>query len=199
MGTATLKPLGEIADIFMGATVSYYSKSPLDGEPHAWLIGGNSLDEHGNIVESRLIPVWQHKHNTNRFIAQTGDVLVLARGNIRATAITERFGNSQLLTSANFAIIRPTNPTTSSAYLAELMNSANSRQRLGLFTGTGTPSLRAADLRRLAIPIPDATTQQAVAELREARSSAYRATRALAEQQYKTASSLIDELLWKES
>jgi restriction endonuclease S subunit len=196
MAAGNLTPLGEIAEIFMGATVSYYSKLPLEGEDRLLLISGNSLDEHGNIVESRLIPVWKHKHNTKRFIAQTGDVLVLARGNIRATVFAEALHSEPLLTSANFAIIRPHQPEVSHAYLAELINTPSSRERLGLYLGKGTPSIRAADLRRLKVPIPDPQTRKAVAEIRDARNEAFRATQALAEQQYATATSMIEGLLW---
>lgn len=190
--------LGDIADIFMGATVSVYSKSPLKGEPQVRLITAATLDDCGNIDKNRLIPVWQHKHNTTHFIAQKNDILVLARGNIRATVIDEDMANEQILSSANFAIIRPTSKNCDSTYIAELFNSAKSRERLGLALGSRIPSLRAADLRRLKIPALNTDKHAAIAELANARHEAYTATLALAEQQYRVASSVVEQIIWGE-
>ena len=188
--------LGDIADIFMGATVSVYSKSPIHGEPIVHLITGSTLDNCGNIDKNSLVPVWKHKHNTNHFIAQSKDILVLARGNIRAAVIDQNLAKEKILASANFAIIRPTSPACNSTYIAELFNSPKSRERLGLVFGSRVPSLRAADLRRLKIPTLNLDQHNAINELSSARHEAYNATLALAEQQFRVASNVLDQIIW---
>lgn len=188
--------LGDMAHIITGATTSYYSKSPLENEPQALLITGNSIDDNGTLLWGQLVPVWQHKHNTTRFIAQPRDVLVLARGKIRATVIGDEANQDRLLASANFAIIRPKSASFDAEYVAELLNSSQSRARLGLVFGSHTPSLRATDLRRLQIPPLSPDQEHAIAELRHARKAAYKATMALAEQQLRAATSIIDQIMW---
>lgn len=192
--------LSDIADIFMGATVSHYAKSPINGVNEVQLITASSFDQAGNLIDGKLSVVWPHSiGDIAHLFAKQGDVLMLTRGNIRATNISADSANLSLLVSANFAIIRPKTPQTNSVYLAELLNSSVSHERMGLFTKTSTPSIRASDLKQLLLPQLTLSDQQVIADIVESRDTAYRATLALAEQQYRTGSCIIDTILRSES
>jgi hypothetical protein len=192
--------LSDIADIFMGVTVSHYAKSPINDIDAVQLITASSIDETGNVAEDKLSFVWPHARSdiAHLFIRQ-GDILMLTRGNIRAISIDLPSTDIDRLASANFAIIRPRNPETSSIYLTELLNSSVSQKRMGLFLIMSTPSIRASDLKQLALPQITLGDQQAISDIVESRNEAYRATLALAEQQHRTASCLIDTIMRSES
>ncbi|GAB3369034.1 restriction endonuclease subunit S [Spongiibacter taiwanensis] len=188
--------LSDLADIFMGATLSHYSKSPLEDAPKAKLITANAIAEQLDLLSDELLPVWLKKSDISRFIVCAGDVVLSARGRIRAVVIGPQVANQQLLPGANLVVIRPREPGLNSCFLAELFNSGESLRQMGLVVGSRIPSLRASDLKRLTVPSLSKTQQQAVVELARARTDAVDATMALAEQQYKTASQLIFDLIW---
>lgn len=193
------KTLSDIADIFMGATVSHYAKSPINDIDAVELFTGSSIDEAGNVAEDKLSAVWPHARNdiAHLFIRK-GDILMLTRGNIRAISIDQASANIDRLASANFAIIRPRKPDTNSIYLTEFLNSAVSHERIGLFAQNSTPSIRTSDLKALALPQIPLGDQEAISDIVMARNAAYQATLALAEQQYRAASCLIDTILRSE-
>ena len=187
------KPLGDIATITMGATVSYYSKTALEGEEQARLITASCLSPSGSIDASKLTNVWMIKDTYEKFLAESGDVLLLTRGNFRAVCIDSADEDYDLLVSANFAIIRPQFDLHPRA-LKELLSMPAVIDDL-VAPISANKSIRTKELKQLQVPLLPYEVQKQIIELAEARDLAYGATLELAKAQLDAANTRIAEIM----
>ena len=195
------QPLGEIADITMGATSRFYSESPTSGGKPASLLTGTCLDNRGNVIADNAKPVWM-LDGANRYIPKTHDVLIVARGRIRALAVSiDTFDElpTPALVSANYAIVRIKQQRFNAEYIAELFSNKRFMENMGFLFGTAIPSLGRAALNRARIPVLDSEQQQAIADLRQAREKAHLATLDVLDHNTLAANTLIEEMIWGRS
>lgn len=192
--------LGQVTQLIPGAARGAYSDNISNDSDLGYVLKGNSLDTDGGIYTEAMNQVSiVAARNTDRYILQEGDVVVLARGSaIRAGFVTKEVAARKVIASANFIIIRPNKEIIQGEVIAAYLNSTLGRQQLqGLSKGAAIQHIPMSSLRELQIPVPTIEIQKTIADIFYANREAYQATLALAEQQKRTANASILNLMLK--
>ena len=127
------------------------------------------FDDQGNLFSSLhkdlLIQDISKKH-----LLQVGDVLFAAKGTKNFAAVYEEH-NPPAVASTSFFVIRPTEKSILSQYLAWLLNSHSTQTLLkGQAIGTSIPSISKQVLENLEITVPSIETQKAILQITKLRS-----------------------------
>jgi restriction endonuclease S subunit len=135
--------------------------------------------------------------NYNKHYLKAGDVLILSRGSsIRAALVTDELASSRLLANATITVIRPDSTRLLGELLVTFFNSELGQATLtSLQQGAAIPSLPLKDLKQLEISVPDLNTQEKIQQLFHANITAYQDTIALAEQQKKTSTTVMLQMM----
>lgn len=180
--------------ITTGATNSTYEEA--EGHKSTYkLLPGYALDQQGGIDISMLKPVSiRNDRDCSRFVAQQGDVVVLAKGNaIRTAYITKEVAEQNVIISANFILLRPhPNQALGESIVAYFSTSQGRVALESLNRGSVIKSVNASSLKALEIPLPSLEEQQQIADLFQASNDAYQKAMQLAEQDKKAALACIN-------
>lgn len=186
------------SELTTGATNALFEKSESSSEGTMRLLTGSSVNLNGEIVEDQLSPVTiAEGKSMQRFLLQEGDVVLLAKGNsIRAGYVTERIAKLDVITSANFILLRPNNNELLGEVLVAYFNSQVGQSMLdAASTGAAIKNINLSNIRKMKIELPALSKQHEIAELFHASNQAYSATISLAEQQKKVAMACISQLI----
>jgi len=103
--------------------------------------------------------------NVEKHLLHKGQVLISARGSIKASVVTEEFEDS--LAALNLVVLTPRpHPFTDPYYFAGLINSNHIQRQLErLMGGTTVTSLNTKTLREFKIPVPPQEVQKCLADV----------------------------------
>jgi restriction endonuclease S subunit len=182
----------------VGLPNSKFDKGSSLEETSTFLVLGAAIGTLGQVLTAELQPVIEKPdQNYTKHYLQVGDVLILSRGSsIRAALVTEELASSRLLANATITVIRPDSTKLLGELLVTFFNSELGQATLtSLQQGASIPSLPLKELKQLEISVPDLSNQEKIQELFHANITAYQDTIALAEQQKKTATTVMLQMM----
>jgi len=189
-----MKKLGQISQVIPGAAKGVYIADVAKNPNTIHLLKGSNVNSEGSIsTEGMERAVLSSSKNTDRYILQEGDVVVMARGSaIRAGFITREVAEKGIIASASFIIIRPNKDEIQGEVIVAYLNSSLGQHRLlALSIGAAIQHIPTSSLKEMEIPVPALVTQKIISDIFYASREAYQATLALAEQQKRTANASI--------
>ncbi len=184
--------------ITTGATNSLFEKKATTGNKNCYLLTGSSISKTGEVIESQLSTIEiKEGRDISRFQVQQGDVVLLAKGNsIRAAYITEQISALNVITSANFILLRPNQDNLIGEVLTAYFNSEQGQIALSAASvGAAIKNISLSNIRKLKIDVPILEKQNEIAELFHASNDVYSSTILMAEQQKIVANACIYELM----
>jgi len=185
-------------EITTGATNSLFEKEVVNNENLLYLLTGRSLNMTGEIIAEQLNEIEvKAGRNVSRFQVQHGDVVLLARGNsIRAAYVTEEIAKLNVISSANFILLRPNSDELVGEVLVAYFNSEQGQNVLSAASvGAAIRNISLSNIKKLQIDIPAIKKQHEIAELFHASNEAYHSTLLMAEQQKKVANACIYQIM----
>lgn len=160
-----LARLGELAEVLPG----FSTGAALEHDPagtHQVVLSRHLTPglpySYRDVDEFRIMP----KRDTRRYELRPGDVLFMSRGtrNVASRIVSVP---TTTIAPVSFYILRP-GPDLNAGYLTWYLNQpVAERELMQIRTGAGTPLVQRAAFVEFAIPLPDAKTQQRLAELGE--------------------------------
>ncbi|GAA5192721.1 restriction endonuclease subunit S [Ferrimonas gelatinilytica] len=184
-------------EVITGATNILFDKEATENANHKLLMGA-SLNPLGEVKSGALVPIdVKEGRDPSKFLLQSGDVVLLAKGSTpRAAIISEEVSKQNVVASANFLLLRPDTSQVRGEVLVAYLNSPLGQSQLAaLSTGSIVTNISAASIKKFTVPVPTVTSQDKVAELFWARNHAYRDAIAVAEQQKIVANVCIENLM----
>lgn len=181
-----------------GLPNSKFDKGSSPEQTSTLLVTGAAIGTLGQVLTAELQPVIEKPdQGYTKHYLQAEDVLILSRGSsIRAALVTEELSSSRLLANATITVIRPDSTKLLGELLVTFFNSELGQATLtSLQQGAAIPSLPLKELKQLEISVPDLSTQQKIQEIFHASITAYQDTIALAEQQKKTATTVMLQMM----
>ncbi|MFA6301675.1 MAG: restriction endonuclease subunit S [Legionella sp.] len=193
-----IRTLEQVSTIISGVVNNAYTDLESQESQQVYLLKGNDLDQNGFIsIESMKQVYLSNPQKFNRYILESGDVVVLARGSaIRAGFVTKETASLGVIASANFIILRSNKSKIKGEVITAYLNSEVGREHLlALSKGAIIQHIPASNLKSMEIPVPDLDIQDKICEIFYAIHAAYQATLDLAEQQKRTSNALILNLM----
>ncbi|AZR81056.1 restriction endonuclease subunit S [Thiomicrospira sp. S5] len=181
-----------------GLPNSKFDKGASTEQASTLLVTGSAIGALGEVLTAELQSVTEKPdQNYNKYYLKAGDVLILSRGSsIRAALVTDELASSRLLANATITVIRPDSTRLLGELLVTFFNSELGQATLtSLQQGAAIPSLPLKDLKQLEISVPDLNTQEKIQQLFHANITAYQDTIALAEQQKKTSTTVMLQMM----
>ncbi|WP_112218499.1 restriction endonuclease subunit S [Legionella quinlivanii] len=193
-----IRKLEQVTTIISGAGSNAYTNLENPDIQPFHLMRGNDLDQNGHISLHSMEQVYlSSSQKTGRYILESEDVVVLARGSaIRVGFITKEIADAGVIASANFIILRPKKAQVQGEVITAYLNSEIGREHLlKLSKGAVIQHIPTSNLKSMEIPVPNLQIQNKIREIFYATQLAYQATLDLAEQQKRTANALILDLM----
>jgi restriction endonuclease S subunit len=191
-------PLDQIVKLIPGAPKAAYLADQSEGFTSMHLLKGSNIDHQGGIITSDMdqVSLCSGK-NVERYILQTDDVVLLARGSaIRAALVKPEDHVHGIIASANFIIIRPEPNTLQSEALVAYLNSTIGQKKLAnMCVGAAINHIPTTSLRAMQVTVPSVEDQHQIRELFHAGRDAYKSTVNLAEQYKRTTTAAILDLM----
>lgn len=181
-----------------GLPNSKFDKGASPEQASTLLVTGSAIGALGQVLTAELQPVIEKSDQSyTKHYLQAGDVLILSRGSsIRAALVTDELASFRLLANATITVIRPDSTKLLGELLVTFINSELGQATLtSLQQGAAIPSLPLKDLKQIEISVPDLSIQEKIQQLFHANITAYQDTIALAEQQKKTSTTVMLQMM----
>lgn len=193
-----IRTLEQVSTIISGVANNAYTDLETHESQQIYLLKGNDLDQNGFISLQSMEQVYlSNPQKSNRYILESGDVVVLARGSaIRAGFVTKEIASVGVIASANFVILRSNKSEAKGEVITAYLTSEVGREHLlTLSKGAVIQHIPASNLKSMEIPVPSLDIQNKICEIFYAAHAAYHAALELAEQQKRTSNALILNLM----
>lgn len=187
--------------MFAGAPSSFFNKEVSGTTDVYKALRGTDLLSDGYLATQDLqdIQVKDNK-NINKFVLQTGDIVLLARGqSMRCCIVTEEAAQQRFVATANFIVLR-LKAEQKAEFLVTFFNSQLGKQALNhssISSSTNVvKSLSLGGLKKLEVPFPTIEKQNQIAQLFHTNVKAQKAALQLIEEQQKAVE--VKVLKWME-
>jgi restriction endonuclease S subunit len=151
-------PLGEVAEIFRGKSVSRKDETGAIGVVNISNIGQYAIDY------DSMDKLDEEERKVQNYVLQPGDVLLPARGTAIRTAVFEK-KSYPCIASSNVIIIRPDQRKLNSTYLKMFIDSPIGNNLISsLQQGMTVMNISYKDLKVMEVPFPSLEEQERVAK-----------------------------------
>ena len=193
-----IRKLEQVTTIISGAGSNAYTNLETPDTQAVYLMRGNDLDQNGVISLQSMEQVYLYNlQKTGRYVLESEDVVVLARGSaIRVGFITKEIASVGVIASANFIVLRPNKSQVQGEVITAYLNSEIGREHLlNLSKGAIIQHIPTSNIKSMEVPVPNLQIQNKIREIFYATQLAYQAALEFAEQQKKTSNALILDLM----
>ena len=182
-------PLKDVATVFRGKAVNTKTEGGNIGVINISNISDTGIDYSG------LDYIVDEERKVSRYILQTGDVLVTARGTTVKIAVFEE-QSSICIPSANINVIRPKD-TLNGTYLKLFLESPVGTKMLkSLQRGTGVVNINFKDMSELEVPVLPLEAQESLVQEYNTGLNLYKETIAAAEEGWRGVQAEIQSKLY---
>jgi type I restriction modification DNA specificity protein len=197
-GNLVKKPLGQVANVFTGLSVS---RPPTEGSPAQPVPVISIRDlEAGRVASLECLSSLELRvgAHTDRYRVWEGDVLATGRGTQFKVA-SVALDSAGAVANSNLIVVRPGPEVLSGVVLAFLQSPAVQAEMLrGTRSSAGSIALSARDLRQLLIPVPPLDEQQRIVEFLKVVETSYRTGVRAAELRRQLGHELVRKKLFEE-
>lgn len=179
------KKLKEVAQVYSGASSSYFHKTDVPGSMRVELISADSLSSDGALNSNKTTERWVDTKFPNKFFLEKNDILVQLRGGVfKASMVCDQPQNCPLSVNSNIAIVRLESDILLPEVICFFLNSVFFHETTIKKTQSNMVLINLKDLGNVMIELPDAETQQHLKTLYYANIELTKATLALLQQQH---------------